>query len=70
MHSVQKLSQENDRHVMTEAEKQETTDLKSHEIKRAKVEQQVAQLKKTLADNRTSHREAELNLRKVRGVAL
>eukprot|EP00118_Oscarella_pearsei_P018018 m.182076 g.182076 ORF g.182076 m.182076 type:complete len:467 (+) comp39285_c0_seq13:668-2068(+) len=64
LYTVQKTSQENDHRVLAEAEKIETGDLKAHETKRTKLEQELARLKKTLADNRLAHRESELNLRK------
>lgn len=64
LQTVKKTSEENDRRVLADASRQETTELKSYETRKSKLELEILQSRKKLADNRAGHRESELQLRK------
>ncbi|KAK6192225.1 hypothetical protein SNE40_003732 [Patella caerulea] len=64
LHQIEKFSEEHIRRVKTEAEKQETADVKNSEGKRQKLQQEINQLRTSFQTMTTEHRESEQELRK------
>ena len=65
IHNVEKNSEDQNHKIVADAAKAESGELKNSDGKKAKLQQEIIQFKQTLKNNLTSHRESELNLRKV-----
>lgn len=66
IYNIETNSEETNRRIINEASKQETADVKNSDGKRAKLTQEIIETRKKLEAERTTHRESELALRKVR----
>ena len=65
IHHVEKNAEEQSHRIISDAAKAESVELKNSDGKRAKLQQEILQLKQSLQSNLTTHRENELALRKV-----
>ena len=66
IHNVEKNAEDQSHRIIADAAKAESAELKNSDGKKAKLQQEIIQLKQSLQSNLTTHRESELALRKVR----
>ncbi|XP_065066315.1 dynein regulatory complex protein 10-like [Rhopilema esculentum] len=64
IHNVEKNSEDQNHRIIADAAKAESGELKNSDGKKAKLQQEIIQLKQALQSNLSSHRESELALRK------
>lgn len=62
---MEKNAEELNRRVITEAAKQDASEMKNSDSKKSKLQQESIELKKKLESDTLTHRESELALRKV-----
>ena len=62
---MEKNAEEQNRRVITEAAKQDASEMKNSDSKKSKLQQESIELKKKLESDTLTHRESELALRKV-----
>lgn len=65
IHNVEKSAEDQSHRIIADAAKAESAELKNSDGKKAKLQQEIIQLKQALQSNLTAHRESELALRKV-----
>lgn len=65
IHSVEKNAEDLSHRLIADAAKAESAELKNSDGKKAKLQQEIIQLKQSLQGNLASHRDSELALRKV-----
>ena len=63
--SVEKTAEAQNHRVITEAARLESSELKSSDAKKSKLQQEIIELKKSVESETQVHRESELSLRKV-----
>ncbi|KAL9957050.1 hypothetical protein ACROYT_G038634 [Oculina patagonica] len=64
IYNVDKNAEEQSRRVITEAAKQDASEMKTSDSKKSKLQQEIIELKKKLEADTLAHRESELALRK------
>lgn len=65
IYNVEKNAEEQSRRIITEAAKQDASEMKTSDSKKSKLQQEIIELKKKLEGDTLAHRESELALRKV-----
>ncbi|KAJ7340145.1 hypothetical protein OS493_002872 [Desmophyllum pertusum] len=64
IYNVEKNAEEHSRRIITEAAKQDASEMKNSDSKKSKLQQETIELKKKLEGDTLTHRESELALRK------
>jgi len=64
IYNVEKTAEEQSRRIITEAAKQDASEMKTSDGKKSKLQQEIIELKKKLESDTLAHRESELALRK------
>lgn len=70
IYNVEKTAEEQSRRIITEAAKQDASEMKTSDGKKSKLQQEIIELKKKLESDTLAHRESELALRKVLPVVI